>query len=320
MSRRALLLVNRNARQTKAVFEKTVQLLEAAGFTLLQGSASKPAQLRDVIRKSSQRADLAIIVGGDGTLNAAVDGIVDAGLPLGIIPTGTANDLARTLGVPTDLAEACRVIAEGHTQRIDLGRVNGKHYFNVASLGLTVQITQRLSKESKSRWGVLAYLWTAARVVIGARPFRVTIRAGDQILPVKTIQIAVGNGRYYGGGLTVAADAAIDDGLLDLYSLETDHWWQILPLLLAMRRGDLRGSPRVRTLRGQEFAVESSRSRRINTDGELTTRTPAQFRVVPQAIQVFVPKPPMESSAPGSVNRQGGETGLRAINPAGDPG
>ncbi|MHC5722287.1 MAG: diacylglycerol kinase family protein, partial [Nostoc sp.] len=91
--------------------------------------------------------ELVIIGGGDGTLNAAVDALVDTQLPLGILPLGTANDLARTLEIPNSLSEACKIIAYRNLHRIDLGWVNGKHFFNVASLGLSVKITERLTKE-----------------------------------------------------------------------------------------------------------------------------------------------------------------------------
>lgn len=286
MSRRALLLANRNAGQGEAAVDKTVQFLKKSGFDLFEESGSQPQQLGELVRQ--ERADLVIIVGGDGTLNAAVDGLVDAGLPLGIVPTGTANDLARTLGIPTDLAEACEVIAHGSLRTIDLGWVNGKHYFNVASLGVSIQIARQLSKKAKSHWGVLAYLLTATRVITGARPFSASIRIDGETVTAKTVQISVGNGRHYGGGLTIAENAVIDDAWLDLYSLEIKHWWQILPLLPALRRGDLRGLPHVRTLRGQEFQIETDRPHHVSTDGELTTQTPAHFRVIPQALNVFV--------------------------------
>src|SRR5205085_2639746 len=149
------------------------------------------------------------------------------------------NDLARTLGIPTDLAAACDVIAQGHTQAIDLGWVNGKHFFNAASLGLSVKITRRLKRGDKSRWGVLAYLFAAAQVLLRARPFAAEIRAGDQRWPVRTVQVAVGNGKHYGGGMTIAEDARIDDGTLRLYSLEVRRWWQLIPLLPALRAGTL---------------------------------------------------------------------------------
>jgi diacylglycerol kinase (ATP) len=108
-------------------------------------------------------------------------------------------------------------------------------------------------------------------------------------LRVKTVQIAVGNGRYYGGGMTVVHDATIDDQRLDLYSLEIEHWWQIVLLLPAMRQGRHIHWRGVRALQGQEIEVHTRKPRPINTDGEITTYTPAHFRVIPKAVAVLVP-------------------------------
>ena len=288
-SPRALLLVNRHARQGQNNLSEAIDYLKELGFDLLEHSTENPQQLAEVIQRYRNEVDLAIIGGGDGTLNAAADALVKANLPLGILPLGTANDLARTLGIPNSLPEACKIIADGELRRIDLGWVNGKHFFNVASLGLSVKITQRLTKEVKRRWGVFAYAATALQVIWESRPFSAEIRANGKSMKVKTVQIAVGNGRYYGGGMAVVYDASIDDQRLDLYSLEIQYWWQIIPLLPGMRQGRHINSPRVRALYGQEFEVYTRKPRPINTDGEITTYTPARFRVIPQALAVLVP-------------------------------
>ena len=289
MSRRALLLMNRHARQGKEGLSEAIAQLQTLGLKLIEESTEDPQHLPDIIRRYKDQVDLVIIGGGDGTLNAAVDGLVDTHLSLGILPLGTANDLARTLGIPNSLPEACEIIAKGQVQRIDLGWVNGKHFFNVASMGLSVQITQMLTKETKRRWGVLAYAITALQSILQARPFSAEIRINGKSISVKTVQIAVGNGRYYGGGMTVVHDATIDDQRLDLYSLELRHWWQIVAILPAMRQGRHSNSSVVRSLRGQEIEVYTRKPRPINTDGEITTHTPAHFRVIPQALAVLVP-------------------------------
>ncbi len=290
MSPRALLLVNHHARQGQKRLSEAIDYLKELGFDLLEESTENPQQLSEVIQRYQHEVDLVIVGGGDGTLNAAVDALVTSQLPLGILPLGTANDLARTLGIPNSLPEACKIIAHGQVRRIDLGWVNGKHFFNVASLGLSVKITQRLTKEVKRRWGVLAYAATALQVIWESRPFSAEIRVNGESMRVKTVQIAVGNGRYYGGGMTVAYDASIEDQRLDLYSLEIKHWWQIIPLLLTMRQGRHANSRNVRALNGQEFEVHTRKPRPINTDGEITTYTPAHFRVIPEALAVLVPR------------------------------
>jgi diacylglycerol kinase family enzyme len=96
-----------------------------------------------------------------------------------------------------------KLLLKGQVQRIDLGWVNGKHFFNVASLGLSVQITQLLTKETKRRWGIFAYAVTALQAIWQTRPFSAEIRLNGNSIRVKTFQIAVGNGRYYGGGMAV---------------------------------------------------------------------------------------------------------------------
>jgi diacylglycerol kinase (ATP) len=289
MSSRALLLVNRHARQGEKRLSEAIDYLEKLGFNLIEESTENPKHLSEVIHRYKNEIDLVIVGGGDGTLNAVADALVDTQLPLGILPLGTANDLARTLGIPTSLPEACQVIAHGELRRIDLGWVNGKHFFNVASLGLSVKITQRLTKEIKRRWGIFAYAATALQVIWESRPFSAEIRINSQSIRVKTLQIAVGNGRYYGGGMAVVHDATIDDQRLDLYSLEIEHWWQIILLLPAMRQGRHIHWRSVRALQGQEIEVYTRKPRPINTDGEITTYTPAHFRVIPQAVAVLVP-------------------------------
>ncbi|MEA5551068.1 lipid kinase [Anabaena cylindrica UHCC 0172] len=289
MSPRALLLVNRHARKGEENLLAAIHCLETLGFNVISESTENPTHLGDVIRQYHHEIDLVIVGGGDGTLNAAVDAVVETQLPLGILPLGTANDLARTLGIPNFLPEACQIIAAGQLQHIDLGWVNGKYFFNVASLGLSVNITQRLTKEVKRRWGIFAYAAAAFQVIRKSRPFGAEIRINGQSIHAKTVQIAVGNGRYYGGGMAVFHDATIDDQRLDLYSLEVKHWWEIIPLLPAMRQGRHIHLPNVRAMQGKEFEVYTRKPIPINTDGEITTYTPAVFRVIPRAISVLVP-------------------------------
>lgn len=286
---RALLLVNRHARKGQQQLDAAIAQLQALNIELLEESTDYPDRLPKIIREYRDRVDLVIIGGGDGTLNAAVAGLVDTQLPLGILPLGTANDLARTLGIPDTLPEACQVIAAGKRTPIDLGWVNEKYFFNVASLGLSVQITRKLTKEVKQRWGVFAYAATALQVLLNSRRFTAEIRTEGRSETVKSVQIAVGNGRYYGGGMAVAEDAAIDDNRLDLYSLEIEHWWQMVLVLPAMRRGSHRESRWVQAWEGKEFFVYTRKPLAINTDGEITTYTPAHFRVIPKAVSVLVP-------------------------------
>ena len=202
---------------------------------------------------------------------------------------GTANDLARTLGIPDDLGQAADVIVAGHRRRIDVGSVNGHPFFNVASIGLSVDLARSLDGGLKRRWGRLGYAIAAMRALTRARRFSASITEADQTWRTSTMQIAVGNGRFYGGGTVVAAHAAIDDGHLDLYSLELHTVWQLALMLRSFRSGEHGAWSEVTTARGTEFEIRTRRPLAVNADGELIAETPAVFKVHPEAVTVFAP-------------------------------
>ncbi|MBL1175271.1 lipid kinase [Pantanalinema sp. GBBB05] len=285
---KALLVVNSRARQAQQKLADAIAQLHACGLEWIKVAPPQASEISDAIRHHQSQVDRVVIAGGDGTLNAAIPGLLDTQLPLGILPLGTANDLARTLGIPTDLAAACKILTAGQLERIDLGQVNDRYFFNVASIGLSVQITRKLNRETKQQWGILAYPIAALQALNRSRPFWATVsRDNGQSQRMRTIQIAVGNGRYYGGGMTVTADATINSQQLDVYSLNLQHWWQLLAILPAMRSGDHTSWSFVEDFQAQTITVETARPMPINTDGEITTYTPARFQVLPQAISVF---------------------------------
>lgn len=289
MTKKALLLINRYSRKGEKFLPQAVEYFYSHDFELIIKPLKHPRELGLVVQEYHKQVDCVIVGGGDGTLNGVVDSLVETKLPLGILPLGTANDLARTLNIPFSIKQACEVITRGNLKAIDLGWVNGKHFFNVASIGLSVEITKQLSRGLKRRWGVFAYAITALQVIGKARRFPATIVVDGKVFSVKTIQIAVGNGRYYGGGMPIAHDAAIDDQRLDLYSIELERWWQIFPLVWHLPRGQQHLLKWVRTVEGREIEIHTSKAYKVNTDGEITTITPAKFRVIPNALQVFVP-------------------------------
>jgi len=152
---RTLLIVNRHSRSGKEQGDEAEAALDAAGLTVVRGHARSRDDVSRLIRRSAGEVGRVVVGGGDGSLHAAAPGVIATGLPLGILPLGTANDLARTLGLPLGLDAAARVIADGRTRSIDLGEVNGHPFFNVASLGFGVDLTRALTSDAKRRWGPL---------------------------------------------------------------------------------------------------------------------------------------------------------------------
>jgi len=286
---RALLVVNPRSRRGTGGIAAARDILERAGIAVTQPVLGENESIADIIRRNVEDLDFVAVGGGDGTLNTAAAALVETGLPLGVIPLGTANDFARTIGIPTDPEKAAALIAAGKLKRVDLGEVNGRLFFNVASIGFSAELARGLTEEAKRRWGISGYGIVAARILIRSRLFTAFVDHDGMTETIRTLQVSVGNGRHYGGGMTVEETAAVDDGRLDFYSLEVDHWWRLLALLPSLRKGTQGRWRDVRAFRTTEVTVRTKKPRPVNTDGELSTYTPAHFRIRPKAIEVFAP-------------------------------
>ena len=285
----ALLLVNPKSRRGEESLPQVRELLSRAGINyveLLPESSETPSE---AIKARAGKIDMVIVGGGDGSLNAAAEGLLDTGLSLGVLPLGTANDFARTIGIPTDLAAAIDVVAQGNTTLIDLGQANGHPFFNVASIGFSADLAMSLTEKAKKRWGKLGYGIVAARLLASSRLFSATLEHDGRVEGLHTLQMAVGNGRFYGGGMAVKADATATDGLLDFYSLEVDHWWRLLALLPSLRAGTQGEWDDVRTFSTKDLTIRTRRPRPVNLDGELKTKTPVRFTILEKAVSVFIP-------------------------------
>ena len=298
--RRLLVLVN-PAKRASTEFSTILARLAAEPIDIEVIGLDALKEDRGRVLATALASSAIVVSGGDGTLSGVADFLMEAKRPLGVLPTGTANDFARNMGIPVAPAQAAETIISGSTKTIDLGEVNGHYFFNVASIGMSVTLTDSLTVEVKRRWGRAAYAVTAARVALRSQPFSARITTPHEAIDVKTLQIAVGNGRYYGGGAAVDATATIDDGLLHLYSLEMTSPWALLPMLWSLKRGTHGRWASVRTLIDNEMEVRTRRPRQVTADGEIVTSTPCVFRVHPRALQVLAPAVPAATSATGQA-------------------
>jgi len=288
--RRLAVIVNNRSGRAEAGLPLALAELEAAGLPVRVVHADGPEALAEAIAAAGEAGEEAVIGGGDGTVNAALPTLLKSGRPFGILPLGTANDFARTLGVPFDLAAAARVIAQGRTHPIDVGTANGRPFLNVASVGLPVEVALRHGGERKKRFGVFNYPLVWYEAWRASRPFRARIYCDGVRYRRRCILLAVGNGRHYGGGMTVDADARIDDGLLDVACVTATGPLGLLGLLPAFRFGTVGRRRGNLALRGRKVRIETGRPRQINLDGELGERTPAVFEVLAGALRVFAPE------------------------------
>jgi YegS/Rv2252/BmrU family lipid kinase len=289
--RRGLLLANPKARRGTEGVREATDVLRSSGADLLVEDIGSSKEIAEHVRRHVDDVDFIVLGGGDGTINAGLASLLEARLPLGILPLGTANNTARTLGIPTELADAAQLIAGGRTRRIDVGQVGDRFFLTTASIGLSVRITKELSGASKRRWGPLAYGVAALRALSKVDPFEAEIQHDAGSRRLRAIQIMIGNGRHYGAALTVAEQARPDDALLDCYAIEAVPWWRLLGLLPALKRGRQGDKADVQAITSRTIRIETPEPHRIDADGELVGTTPATFSTLPLALEVFAPEP-----------------------------
>ena len=292
----AALIVNTRSRTGERAFFQALDHLQEMHVPLgVTYPIRDPARLPETVQEVLDDGyEFLILGGGDGTVSSVVDFLADRGTLLGLLPLGTANDFARTLDIPEDIEEACKIIANGKVVDVDLGLAGDNFYVNVASVGLSVEATRALSPWLKKSTGPLAYPVAAIRAFLKHEPFsaRLTFPEGDHE-PVeydRLLQVAVGNGRFYGGGMIVGPESGIDDMTLDIYAIDLGRHRDLIGAARYLRSGDFIKTDGVHNFRTPRVRLETDPELQINIDGEVVTRTPQDFSVAQNALNVLVPQ------------------------------
>ena len=292
----AALIVNTRSRTGERAFFQALDHLQEMHVPLgVTYPIRDPARLPEAVQEVlGDGYEFLILGGGDGTVSSVVDFLADRGTLLGLLPLGTANDFARTLDIPEDIEEACKLIANGKVVDIDLGLAGDNFYVNVASVGLSVEATRALSPWLKKSTGPLAYPVAAIRAFLKHEPFsaKLTFPEGDHE-PVeydRLLQVAVGNGRFYGGGMIVAAESGIDDKTLDIYAIDLGRRRDLIGAVRYLKSGDFIKTDGVHNFRTPRVRLETDPDLPVNIDGEVVTRTPQDFSVAQNALNVLVPQ------------------------------
>jgi YegS/Rv2252/BmrU family lipid kinase len=242
--------------------------------------------------------DRIVIGGGDGTISDALPHLLTLGKPLSVLPLGTANDFARSLGMPLDAFAAAQIACDGSPHKVDVGVVNGRPFLNVASVGVAAVVSQVQSTELKRSWRLWSYVIGLFRAALRSRPFLVQLNIDkDWSWTGLAYQVSVANGRYHGGGLTVSEQAAIDDGILNVYFILPGRFWQLVATIAHLKFGSTKPDILERTS-GRQVTIHTRREHLVNADGEIRTRTPVEFTLLPKALTVIVP---LVSSADADV-------------------
>lgn len=259
---------------------------------------------RDAVRiaREAVRAgvETLIAVGGDGTASETVDGVLSAGVGgaprVGLLPFGTGGDLARGLGIPKDFDAAIAALAAGKSRRIDAGRVSLRgregrettlHFVNVASIGLSGLVTELVNTAPKTLGGRASFLIGSLRGIARWKNEPVTLRVDGETLHDGPLSLAcAANGSYFGGGMHVAPDARMDDGLLDVLFTPGLPKARLLRLLPSMYDGSHLKSDDVQVARGARIEADAEPGRVwVELDGEPLGTLPATFEVLPGALE-----------------------------------
>jgi YegS/Rv2252/BmrU family lipid kinase len=287
LPKRAALVVNAKSRNGRDLYQKAQALLIQHGIELIATEGVRdPAQLRPTIQRLLENDPPMIIVGGgDGTLSSTVDDFVPHDTVFALLPLGTANSFARTLGIPLDLEEAIKVIATGERRRIDLGMIDKDYFANCAAIGMSPLIAETVPHNLKRYLGRVGYLGWAAWQFLRFRPFKLTV--GNET--VDAVEVRIANGAYH-GGTELVEGAEVDSGQIIVQAVlgNAKHrliWsWAASILKLKGRERN------VREFHGVELRISTDPPLPISIDGEVLAHTPITAHVAAGIIEVAVPR------------------------------
>ena len=235
-----------------------------------------------------EAGEVPVVVSGDGLLGAVGGVLAGAETPLGIIPGGRGNDLARVLDIPADPEGAIEIILAGHSRRIDVGEANGRRFLGIVSVGFDSE-ANRLANETHFLRGNLVYAYAALRTLIGWKPARFTVAVGEERIRLSGYSISVANSSCFGGGMYIAPDAELDDGEFDVVAVGEVGKLRFLSNLPKVFKGTHVENDEVRVFRAPRLELSASRPFPVYADGEHLTDLPASLRVLPRALSVLAP-------------------------------
>jgi len=309
---RACLIFNPQAGQQdgRRQVVQAVKLLEQEGWSLQFHETHMPEDVTTLARQAAATgAEAVLVVGGDGTVNGAVNGLAGTDVALGILPMGTGNVWAAELGlipIPTplhrpDLLAAARALSTGHVRRVDLGRAicldpqeeGRERYFLLwAGVGFDAAVARQVETEFrrvKRRWGALSFLLAGASLLTRYLGTHADVQMNGHTWSERTVLILICNAQLYAGMVRVAPEARLDDGLLNVYLFQgrglVDMVRHVVHVLMRRHRRD----PLVSHCAVQQAVVYTARPLPVQVDGEPIGTTPMRFEIVPKALNILVP-------------------------------
>ncbi len=291
--RRAALIINPAAgggRAGRALAEVRTEL-ERLGIWHHVERTQSLEHARELGRAACEAGEVAVAFGGDGIVGAVADAIKHTDGMLGVLPGGRGNDFARVLGIPLEPIPACQVLADGIVRLLDLGQAGEHTFIGIASCGFDSE-ANRIANHTTVIKGNLVYAYGAIRALTAWRPatFEVRLDGGDPPRKIVGYTIAAANSKAYGGGMMLAPDASLQDGLLDVVMVEHVPKRRFLRLLPTVFKGAHVRQPNVHVARAAEITVSADRSFTMYADGDPIGKLPITVRCLKSAVRVLVPR------------------------------
>jgi YegS/Rv2252/BmrU family lipid kinase len=286
---KAELLINKDSRRSNAAMPEIRAACEEHGIELVKihhfGAGS---DLLDTIALVKKRNPGILIVGsGDGTISDVVDHMAESSIEIGIIPLGTTNNFARSLGIPLDISGAVCVIKEAKARPVDLGRIGDEYFANVAGIGLSARIAGNVTDWQKKWLGRFAYAATGVKELLRNKPFLVTVEDKDSELKVhfETHQVIVANGRYH-AGKEIARDARVDNRELIIFAIGGRSKLSFVRHMFDYYLGERKSIRHSSYLIGRDIKLSASTEQPVELDGEVKFTTPLRVQVQARAVKI----------------------------------
>lgn len=276
--------------------ERVADLLHERGVYVDLMMSGAPGDCERLAREALARGVRQVAAcGGDGTVHEVVNGLANSDAVLGVVPCGRGNDLARALGLSSDVEDVVNALVHGMDRAIDLGKVGDRFFATVASLGFDTAVAQRMRNQglgfltrALKVGGTVSYGLTVLRTLVGYQSPFVRLRGDFGVFDGRILLAATANAPFYGSGIKIVPDAVVDDGVLDVCIVADVSRWTVLRMFLRAYSGAHVGHSAVRVVQTRTLQIESDDPLWIFADGEPMCEVPAKIEVVPGALKVKV--------------------------------
>lgn len=252
--------------------------------------SEKPEQAIKIAEKNADKYDIIVAVGGDGTVNEVSKGIMNRGMGvLGIIPGGTGNDMAKSLDIPMNPEEALEIILKGNKKQIDIGIANSFHFLNIASVGFDAEVVINNIRIKKKIKNHISYIISVIYTLFSFKNKRIRIEIDGKVFDEEVLLMAVGNGKYYGGGMKILPLAEVDDGNLYICIISNISKLRILALFPTIFKGThIKHTKYVKNYTGKKVKILGEKELPLNIDGDTTTAREVNFSIEEKRLTVIV--------------------------------